>query len=493
MNLIKNHKLLILAIVLAVASFIYICLVGDTYVLTFEPEQTVDADKEITAEVAEDSPGSAEVLDVYRDGNDICVKLHGGEPGRIYLMLYYDNQYQDMEVLFVHKTGTVTRSDYYGHSTGSFEVRLMWVLYLGLVIVVTIRRYGESVRENMYQYKNILHLGIIFFLCLILVFQIFSLMNQGGAVDSLYMIMNTLTGVEIFTFPIALVVFIMVTISNIKLLKHEGKTWRNMLGVFQGFLMIIASVAPIIIGTFFQTTDLIDVHNWRGFGRFVEMFVENTCGIIIIYAESILVATIVLSLKAAKHVPKFDKDYILIHGCQIKKDGTLTKLLQSRADRAVEFAEMQKEVADKDIIFVPSGGQGSDEVVSEAEAIKNYLVELGISEDKILLEDKSVNTKENIQNAIKLIHERSGEDAKIAFATTNYHVFRTGLYATEEGVKAEGIGSPTKSYFWVNAFVREFIATIYAEKKTHLMVFGVMMVLNILMVIMTYISNVVLS
>ena len=102
MNLIKNHKLLILAIFLAVASYIYILLVGDTYILTFEMEQMVDEDAEITAEVADDSPGSAEVLDVYRDGNDICVKLHGGESGRIYVMIYYDNQYQDMEVLFVH-------------------------------------------------------------------------------------------------------------------------------------------------------------------------------------------------------------------------------------------------------------------------------------------------------------------------------------------------------------------------------------------------------
>lgn len=493
MNLIKNHKLLILAVFLAVASYIYILLVGDTYILTFEMPQMIDENAEITAEVADDSPGSAEVQGVFSDRNEIYIKLHGVKEGRIYVMLYYENEYKEMEVLFVHKTGTITRSDYFGHSTGSFQVRVMWILYLGLVIAVTIRKYGESVRDNMYQYKNILHLGIIIFLCVILFFQIISLIHQGGAVDSLYIVMNTLTGVEIFTFPIALVVFILVTISNVKLLKNEGKTWRNMLGVFQGFLMIIASVAPLIIGYFFQTTNLIDVHNWRGFGRFVEMFIENTCGIVIIYAESILAATIVLSLKAAKHLPRFDKDYILIHGCQIKKDGTLTKLLQSRADRAVEFAEMQKEVADKDIIFVPSGGQGSDEVVSEAEAIKNYLMKRGISEDRILLEDKSVNTKANIENAVKLIHERSGEDAKIAFATTNYHVFRTGLYATEAGVRAEGIGSPTKSYFWVNAFVREFIATIYAEKKVHLLVFGVMMVLNIMMVVLTYISNVVLS
>ena len=387
MKFIKTHRLLILSIFLLIASTIYIILVGDTYLLTIETNEysRLSDTGEITAIASEEAPGYVSVLDIYREGKDICVKVQSEKPGKVYLELFQDGEIKDLEILYVHPTGVVTRDDYFGHCTGSFEVRVMWVLFLLLLITSIVRKYAASLKDNMYQYTNIIRLGIIFFLCLIFAFQVLSLPNQGGAVDSLYMIMNTLTGVEMFTIPITVVVFIMVTISNIKLIKNEGKSFRNLLAVIQGFCLLIASILPFMIGTFFQTTTIIDVHNWRGFGRFIEMFVENTCGIIIIYLECILVATIVFGIKAAKHIPKFNKDYIIIHGSMIRKDGTLPKLLQSRADRAIEFAKMQKEAKGKDIKFIPSGGQGSDEVISEAEAIKNYLIEQGISEDQMLI------------------------------------------------------------------------------------------------------------
>ena len=207
------------------------------------------------------------------------------------------------------------------------------------------------------------------------------------------------------------------------------------------------------------------------------------------YLECMLIGTIAVAYRAAKRIPSFDKDYILILGCMIKKDGTLTNLLKGRADRAVEFAEMQKAATGKDIIFVPSGGQGSNEVISEGQAIKNYLLGIGIKEESILAECESANTYENFRNSAKLIRERSGDAANIAFSTTNYHVFRSGLYASKQGIKAEGIGSRTKSYFWVNAFVREFIAMLHSERKKHAAVMIILALLWAFMVVMWFLAN----
>ena len=72
------------------------------------------------------------------------------------------------------------------------------------------------------------------------------------------------------------------------------------------------------------------------------------------YLECILLATVILAVKAARHVPPFDREYVLILGSQINRDGTLTKLLQGRADRALEFAEMQRQAGGPDPVFVPS-------------------------------------------------------------------------------------------------------------------------------------------
>ena len=252
------------------------------------------------------------------------------------------------------------------------------------------------------------------------------------------------------------------------------------------------SLLPNVVENYLDKAQWIDTHRYTGIGRFVSDFLVNTSTALAFYLECILLGTIIVSTMAARRVPKLNKDYIIIHGSQIRKDGSLTKLLQMRADRAIEFAGMQKTANDKDIIFVPSGGKGSDEVISEGEAIRNYLVSQDIPEDRILVEDQSVNTEENILNAVQLIRERDPE-AKIAFSTTNYHVFRTGMIATSNGVEVEGIGSRTKRYFWINAFVREFIATIYAERRRHAFVLGMIALLGAVITVMTYISNVVLS
>ena len=501
-NIIKKYNMLWLAIVLLVASFIYICTVGDTFNLTLryydseqvfpegEPEGGRFDMKDITR-VASDSKGRVDILEAYLEDHVIHIKVKGRTPGRVFLE--YGQTFNALEVLYVHGTGVVTVEDYFGPCTGSRTVWAVWFLYIILLIYRLIKSYRRSLHENMYQYKNILLLGVIIFVCMVTVFMSFVLTSDSGIINGLYIIMGTLQSIGIYTFPVVMIAFIMATVSNLKLIRREGRTWRNFLGFILGLFMIVASVLPLIISEYLQRSTAIDVHNWKGTGRFVEMFVTNTCGILNDYFECILIATIVIGIKAAKHVPKFDKDYIIIHGCQIRKDGSLTKLLQSRTDRAIEFAEMQKEATGRDIIFVPSGGQGSDEVISEAEAIKRYLLDQGIPEERILPEDKSRNTEENLINAAALVRERSGEASKIAFSTTNYHAFRAGLLATSNGIKAEGVGSGTKSYFWLNAFIREFAATIVSERKTHAAVIGTMTILNIIMVVLTYVSNVILS
>ena len=235
----------------------------------------------------------------------------------------------------------------------------------------------------------------------------------------------------------------------------------------------------------------MDVHNEQGAGLYIETFTEGVISMFVTYLECILNGTVIFGFKAARHIPAFDKDYILIHGCQLMDDGTLTPLLRSRADRALEFARMQKENTGKDIFFIPSVGQGADEVMSEADAIKNYLLSVGVPEERILTEDKSANTYENIANSMKLIEEHAdGKAVQTAFSTTNYHVFRAGLIAEQQGAHFEGIGSPTKRYFWINAFVREFIATLVSERKKHILVITAVTLMIVLAVIIKYLSAV---
>ena len=77
----------------------------------------------------------------------------------------------------------------------------------------------------------------------------------------------------------------------------------------------------------------------------------------------------------------------------------------------------------------------------------------------MLLEDKSADTTENMKNSKALIFAQN-EAAVVAFATTKYHVFRSGLKARQVRLRALGMGCKTKWYFWPNAAVREFVGLL---------------------------------
>lgn len=489
-------RYLLLAIVMLLACYTYVYFVGDEYVCPFINHSTSEDGASPVVEIEDGGKDTLEVLYIHTEGDTAYVRLRSKNPGRALLTVKSGENESSMRVLYVHKNGVITCDDYFGDFTGSFTARVGLAVYIAILLMDLIIMYRRGLRKNLYLSRNILTCGLIIFMAGSLLLNLLDLITvqRMGIMDVFGSFLEHLQTFAIITMPVAVLMAILATVSNIRLLKREGRTWTNMLAIFLSLLLVIATFTPVTVTYILQNSKVIDVHEYTGIGRFIGMFIEYTAGIIVVYFECILAGSIILSVRAARHIPAFDKDYILILGCQMKKDGTPTKLLQSRIDRAVEFAKMQKDATGKDLIYVPTGGQGKNEVVSEAEAMKNYLVSQGISEDSIIMEDMATNTYENFKYSVALIKETSGMKApKIAFSTTNYHVFRSGFLAARQHIKTEGIGSKTRSYFFINAFIREFIATVYYKVKTHLLVFSVLMLINVAVTVMTYVSNVILS
>lgn len=108
-------------------------------------------------------------------------------------------------------------------------------------------------------------------------------------------------------------------------------------------------------------------------------------------------------------------DYIIVLGAHVS--GTrLSKALLERTRRALEYLEKNP-----DTRAVLSGGQGEGEEVSEAQAMCTYLVSHGISRDRLILEDKSTNTRENLAFSLEKIGNLY---ASIGIVTNHFHVFR---------------------------------------------------------------------
>ncbi|MBQ7582762.1 MAG: YdcF family protein, partial [Lachnospiraceae bacterium] len=189
------------------------------------------------------------------------------------------------------------------------------------------------------------------------------------------------------------------------------------------------------------------------------------------YLECFFLGTVVMAYLAARQRPHFDKDYIIILGCSIDKKGGLLPLLKGRTNRAIRYAWSQEIATGKPVEYVPSGGKGPDEVMSEGSAIELYLLAHGAESEEVHAEKRSKNTYENFLYSKEIIDELK-EDAKVCFATTNYHMFRSGVLARRVGLDAEGIASKTKWYFWPNGFVREFFAILNLQRKEHLLATG---------------------
>lgn len=154
-------------------------------------------------------------------------------------------------------------------------------------------------------------------------------------------------------------------------------------------------------------------------------------------------------------------DYIVIHGAGLMPDGSPTPLLRGRIDKAFKLWERQGRAGK----FIASGGQGSDEAVSEAAAIRQYLLEAhDVPDDAVIEENQSTTTMENLQFSKDIMDRLSGPGTyRCALVTSDYHVFRASEYAHGIGLKADGVGSHTRGYYWPTAFIREFIAVTRAH------------------------------
>lgn len=482
----KKIKVLVLAIILFLLCAFFIIINGSTYTIKYDHLNGFNDIENLNIKI--ENENVIECIDKKIENGLLKIKVKSKSEGKTFIDVVNDEEdFSRMSSIYVHKFGVISFNEYMGDCTGSILIPISIIILLSYTLFLLITSYRQSVKENMYQYKNIAYLGMIVFIFFTIISQILALFDYKGLINTV----NGVLGLFSFAtalFPLTFVVSILVIFSNISLIRKEGFNLRNILGIVLGAFLCIFTILPDIMYRVLYSATWIDIHNQNGIGLYIYNLVETIVNIGITYIECILIGTIIMGIKSAKHIPAFDKDAILILGCQIKKDGTLSNLLRARVDRAIEFSKMQKDKTNKELFFVPSGGKGNDEVMAEAQAMKNYLMEQGIKEENVLIEDKSKNTFENIKFSNEIIKGKI-ENAKIAFSTTNYHVLRAGSIATEQCLYMEGIGAKTKSYFWINAFIREFIATLFNEKKKHIEVILSIIFIAILMILVTYLNN----
>ena len=203
----------------------------------------------------------------------------------------------------------------------------------------------------------------------------------------------------IFAFSLAL------CITNISLIRHERFRFVNVLGIILAFLLIGGEVFLLTYDSYASESEAeVMLHD-----LFTNLFAA-----VYLYFECMIIGAIIANVIVVRYEPDRDKDFIIILGCGLRKDGTPTPLLKGRIDRALAFDKKQREETGRELIFIASGGQGPGEVNSESLAMKNYLMENGVPENRIIEEDRSTDTLENMRFSKAKIEELS-QNAKAAF------------------------------------------------------------------------------
>lgn len=148
-----------------------------------------------------------------------------------------------------------------------------------------------------------------------------------------------------------------------------------------------------------------------------------------------------------------NSDYIIVLGARVRGE-TPSLVLRERLEVAYDYLE--KNPKTKAIL---TGGQGAGEDISEAEAMKRYLVNKGISIGRLILENQATDTVENMTYSFDLMEELN-EETSIIVVTSKFHILRSKMIAKECGWEVQGIGAKTLPFLVPTYYLRECFAVV---------------------------------
>lgn len=316
---------------------------------------------------------------------------------------------------------------------------LAWLIFLALFILER--------RQVLIGFSFLLVTGFTIFAVGV------DLLNQQGPIKPLASVVIGLLGLVVLL-AIVFGPFLLLTTllyNSWQLLRREGTRWYN-------FLSLGLAIGLSIYLYFFPRLgdQLQEATIWYYLYLLISLW--------IFYAMALSLSYTVASFLNLINPLKKTLDYVVVLGAGLNGED-VTPLLASRINKGIRI--YQKHPGSK---LIMSGGQGPDEVISEAQAMTNYALKQGVPTQDLILENQSTNTQENIRFSVKLMEGRKN----FAIVTNYYHLFRALIFARKEGIKCIGYGSKTKFYFSLNAFIREFIGYVTISWKWHASVLGLL-------------------
>ena len=210
-------------------------------------------------------------------------------------------------------------------------------------------------------------------------------------------------------------------------------------------LAAVLGLALLLIGIFYNRL-------WELTRNGVLKYIKITV-IILLCAEVLLVGFV--AVYGTVDNVSYTEDAVIVLGAGIRGD-KVTLPLKYRLDKAIDYHKNNPEA-----LIVVTGGQGFQETVSEAYAMEKYLLGHGISKDKIIKEEKSTSTNENMRFSKQILDKYLDGDYSIAVVTNNFHIYRGVSIARLEGFEnVTHIHAKLQWYNLIPCYIRESLAIL---------------------------------
>lgn len=194
------------------------------------------------------------------------------------------------------------------------------------------------------------------------------------------------------------------------------------------------------------------LNEWDIYNVWIPAFLRKTIEGVVFFGITlfIIVEGCILSFFWKKG--KSDADYMIVLGAQMKEKGP-SKALQYRLDKAITYLEKNEKT-----MVIVSGGQGKNEPVSEAYGMYRYLIENGILPKRIIKEEESRNTFQNLYFSTKFLEK---DKHCVVVVSNNFHIFRAIRIAKKMGYKkVYGLAAKGEPLLQANNMMREFFAVV---------------------------------
>lgn len=247
--------------------------------------------------------------------------------------------------------------------------------------------------------------------------------------------------------------------------RRESHSLGNMLTLLIGVLLITVPVMFNLLNRYIPNNKMVTL---------IENISYSFQNYLIFWVLTFLASYLITKIVK----PKYNKEYAIVLGSGLINGRNVSPLLGSRILVAANFKKKQFLKSRVPMTLIMSGGQGGDEKLPEAIAMKAYAIEHGVPEKDILIESQSKNTYQNMLFSKQVILDNGFDPNSGIFATNDYHVFRAAGFAHLVGLNIEGIGSKTSKYFLPNALIREYIAILSNHKMFHILAMFMIVLVN---------------